>query len=163
MRFWFRAGLLLILSCASLCANEKPDVDVQNVEYCQLAKDPTSFAGKRIRVRAIYRYGFELQLLEPPACCAETGAKIWVQITAELDDRSEKLFRKKLNKRAGIALVVFGGTFESGGAAGPFGVKSRLLVDRIDKIERTGESNGRSADPNWVPRCLPSGGAQGKE
>src|SRR5258707_6551610 len=108
--------LALLSSCWSSQAKH-PEATAQAVAYCDLIKDAQSFSGKRIRVRAIYKYGFEIQRLDPPLCCPNRGLKIWVEIGEHLPNSSEKRFRK-LPKGMGLALVTFVGTFESGG---PFG------------------------------------------
>ena len=124
--------------------------NAQDVSLCQLSKDPALFSGRRVRVRAVYVHGFEVQLLEPPSCCPEIGTRIWVQITTDLDEGSERLFRRKLNTGIGVALVTFVGVFETGISA-PGGIKSRLIVDEIERVERTSRAARRKDYPSWVP------------
>ena len=102
----------LLLTCCIAWADDQPESPPMEVSYCQLAIDPSAWTGKRIRVRAIYHYGFEFYRLESPHCCQERATKIWVQTDA-LDGRSERLFRK-LDKGMGWALVVFVGRFDVG-------------------------------------------------
>jgi hypothetical protein len=143
--------ILSILACTVAHGSDVSQGEAIDVDYCQLVKDPSKFSGKRIRLRAIYVYGFEVSLLEPPNCCNDPLPKMWARIV-ELDDRSNKLFQKKLNKGMGTALVVFVGKFETGFAS-PFGEKLRMTVEAIDKVERSTKSNGQSPDPNWIPKC----------
>jgi hypothetical protein len=156
MRFCLITLGAFLLSCGVTLAEQTPEGPPQDVTYCQLAKDPSAFWGKRIRVRGIYRYAFELQFLESPMCCPEGHINIWVSISAAVEGHSEKLFNRKLNKGAGLALVVFVGRFESGDGLGRN--TFRLTVDEIEKVERTSRSPRRQDDPAWVPKCKPSSG-----
>ena len=93
------------MNCRLAFASDAPEDKLQDVEYCQLTKNLTSFLGKRIRLRAFYVNDSEIRLLESPSCCTETAAKILFGPT-EWDNYSEKLWRKKLDKGMGVALVV---------------------------------------------------------
>ncbi len=120
----------------------------QRVNYCDLVEAPQSFAGKRIRVRAIYRYGFEIQRLDPPNCCPAKAAKIWVEL-GTLDRRSRRLARR-FPKGMGLALGVFAGVFDSGGLYGDGGYRLELTVDRVEVVEATAHPSP-TFPPNWVP------------
>jgi hypothetical protein len=85
-------GAVFLLTYCVAWADDRPKAPIE-VSYCQLAKDPSAWVGKRMHVRAIYHYGFEFYRLESPICCEESATKIWVQADT-LDDRSERLFRK---------------------------------------------------------------------
>ena len=144
----------VLLAIGGSAAAQKPEA-AQEVPYCNLVKTPQGFAGKRVRVRAIYKYGFELQRLESPACCPECAAKIWVEIDSALEGDSLKLYRK-FPKGMGLALATFEGTFEAGGPYGGGGYRLKITVDKIEKLERTAKASGRH-DPPWVPKnCEPS-------
>jgi hypothetical protein len=125
-------------------------VTVRATPYCDLAKAPQLFLGKRIRVRAIYRYGFEIQRLDPPMCCPERGAKVWVEIKPDLDDRSRRLLRK-LPRGMGLALATFEGALEGGGPYGDGGYRLRFTVDKVEKLEATAKASA-DHEPAWVPR-----------
>jgi hypothetical protein len=143
------SAMLTICSMAQIA--DKPTGSPQDVSYCELAKDPAAFIGKRIRIRVIYRYAFEIERLEPPVCCPDNGPKIWVNIEPNLEGRSRKLFRK-LNKGQGVALVVFIGKFEGGEVYGTFADRFQLSVEEIERVEHTSRSSRRQDDPEWVPR-----------
>jgi len=140
--------VLLALSCPA--AGQKPKSAVQAVSYCDLVKAPQQFAGQRIRVRAVYKYGFEIQRLDAPACCPERGAKIWVEIEEGLEGRSLKLYHK-FPKGMGLALATFEGTFESGGPYGDGGYRLRFTVDKIERLEAMAKPSAHH-DPAWVPK-----------
>jgi hypothetical protein len=152
--------IVLLLTCCVSWASSNPQETPQDISYCDLAKNPSAFSGKRIRVRAIYRYAFEIQRLEAPMCCPEARPKIWMEINANLEGNSLKLFRK-FPKGEGLVFATFIGTFESGGTYGTFADRHKLTVDQIERIERTARSSREQDDPAWAPKnCeAPSAGA----
>jgi hypothetical protein len=77
-------------------------------------------------------------------------------MSPELDGPSEKLFQRKLNGMR-VARIVLIGKFESG-YANPFGIKYRMTVEKIEKVEESAISNGQSPDPSWVPKNCNSSG-----
>jgi hypothetical protein len=136
-----------VLSCVVLHASGKPE----EVTYCQLIKAPHAYVGKEIRVRAIYRYGFEVSNLDPPECCVEEPVSIWVEAW-ELDPRSRRLFRR-FQKGMGLSRVVFTGVLESSGPFGAGGCPFRLTVGHVDAVEATAHL---SENPSWAPKnCRP--------
>jgi len=122
----------------------------QQVTYCQLIANPGQYVGKRVRVRAIFRYAFELQRLEPETCCSGKGPGIWVKMLLDSDSPSEKRFRR-LPKGEGIALLTVIGKFEK--ENGMFGEQFTLHVDELGKIERTSHSADLKTRPFWASRC----------
>ena len=150
MKLYIVGLAILFVSSWAPADAQQPEAGVHEISYCDLAKNPQSFSGKRIRVRAIYKYGFEIQRLDPPSCCTENRVKIWVEIEPHLQGESLKLFRR-FPKGMGIALATFVGTFESGGPYGDGGYRFKLTVDRIEKLEGA-EKASPSHIPTWVPQ-----------
>lgn len=144
-------SVVLFLNCYLARATNNPEGTVQEVRFCDLAKNPAAFSGKRIRVRAIYRYAFEIDRLESSTCCPDLGAKIWVEIEPGLEGSSRK-FYQRFPKGTGVVLATFAGTFESGGTYGTFADKYKLTVDQIEKVEQTARSSRKQDDPTWVPK-----------
>jgi hypothetical protein len=154
MKLRFLAILLLaFLNCRTSQARDTAEPPPQDVTYCQFAKNPSLFSGKRIRIRAVYRYAFEIQRLEPPECCPDSlnTSRIWVVINASIKGDSLKHFHE-FPKGTGIVLATFVGTLESGGAYGTFADKYELNVDQIQKVEHTARSSRRQDDPAWIPK-----------
>jgi hypothetical protein len=150
MRFYFATLTAFLLSCSMAYPNDKPDNTPQEVTYCQLARDPAAFSGKRIRVRAIYKYMFEMSRLSSPACCPERQVSIWVDFDEKLGGNSRKLFRR-FPKGMGSVLATFAGRFEGGGPYGDGGYRFKFTVDEIERLEaRAKPSPGR--DPAWIPK-----------
>lgn len=146
-------GLVLrlcpILIAGTLAAGQTQTKPV-DVDYCTLAKNRGSFNGKRVRVRALYRYAFEVQSLEAPDCCPGTPP-MWAVLSAVMDDKSEKLYRK-FPKGEGLVLAIFVGDFETGDAYGMGGSKSQLKVDTIESVEKRWRFADRTKSPAWVPK-----------
>jgi len=151
MRAAINLSIIFLIYCCAMRASSKPQGSSQDVSYCDLAQNPSAFSGKRIHVRAVYRYSFEMQRLEAPACCPEAVPKIWVEINATLEGTSRKLFHK-FPKGEGLVLVTFTGTFESGGTYGTFADRHKLTVDQIENVERIARSSKKQDDPSWVPK-----------
>jgi hypothetical protein len=134
---------ILITFLFAVClapAAENQGGALEEVAFCDLIKTPSAFAGKRIRVRAVYRYAFEVQRLEAPACCSGETAKIWIEVDPFLKGKSLRLFHS-LPKGQGVVLATFTGTFESGSTFGTFADKSELVVDGIERMERPSRSS----------------------
>jgi hypothetical protein len=150
MKSYVIAWAALLLSSCSAWA----EAPAMNVSYCQLAQDPSAWIGKRVRVGAIYHYGFELQRLESPACCAEKGPEIWVDISSNLEGHSKKLFHRINKLEMAWALVVFVGRFEGSSDYGT-GQRFHFAVDEIEKVEKTAKPRHLVA-PDWVPKDCPA-------
>jgi hypothetical protein len=144
------AIVAVVLLLSSLPAAQETKPAPQDVSYCQLAATPKAFAGKTIRVRAIYRYMFEVSLLASPECCAQPELRVWVTIDMDLDRRSERVFKKF--PPAGAVLATFEGDFEAGGAYGTFATPYQLHVTRILNLESKSRTSPTSPKPKWFPK-----------
>jgi hypothetical protein len=152
MNFRLAIWIALLATGVAAWAADGVDSAPEEVNFCQLAQNPSSFLGKRIRVRALYVYGFELQMLKSPVCCPVAEPKMGVDFDLEMDDRSQKLFHK-LDKGMGTALAVFVGRFgriSNVSSQLPSGERFQLAVDKIETVERSVRWKGK--DPEWVPR-----------
>ena len=141
--------LVLPMLCRSAEAQQS-EATAESVVYCDLVKAPQTFSARRIRVRAIYKYGFEIQQLDSPICCPGGGLKIWVEMGSKLQGKSLKLFRK-FPKGMGLALATFVGTFESGGPYGDGRCHFKFTADQIEKLEHTAKASPNH-NPVWVPQ-----------
>jgi len=140
-------GILILFTCVSTNAADSP---IEDTNYCQLAKNPQLLAGKRIRIRAVYSYMFEVSHLIPMTCCTGVDVPIWVDFSEDLDHRSRRLF-DHFPKGSGFVLAVFVGTFEGGKVFGPFGERFRINVDKIEAVEQQANAiDGKS--PTWASR-----------
>jgi hypothetical protein len=136
---------LFVLGCSMTgYGSTTPDI---STPYCNLMNDPASFAGKRILVRAVYRYGFEIQRLDATECCPGKKLKIWVEM--QLSDRKSRRLFDKFPKGMGFALATFGGVFETGGPYGDGDYRFRLTVSHIESVEATAHPS-EAGNPPWT-------------
>ena len=120
---------------------------------CDLLRNPEKYDGQRVQVRATFRYGFEWQQLY---CldCLDKG-KAWLQMPVDLDDKSEKAF-KKMPKGAGIVNLTVVGVFHFGKSYGHLnGYRFELIAQEIQDV--TVIQNGmkdiateRKAEQQWA-------------
>jgi hypothetical protein len=149
MKAWSSA-LMASVVCLAVSARAKPE----KVTYCDLISSPDRHLGKQIRIRTIYKYAFEMQVLEPPDCCADKPVKIWVEV-GPLNGRSRKLLQR-FPSGMGLGLATFTGILESGGPFGDGGYRYRFTIDQIDAVEATAHPSATSP-PNWEPQnCKPA-------
>lgn len=97
--------------------------------FCHLLRNADKYDGQLVRVRATFRYGYEWQQLY---ClnCLDKG-KAWLEVPVDLDDKSEKAF-KKMPKRAGIVNLTVGGIFHFGKSYGHLnGYRYELIAQEI--------------------------------
>jgi hypothetical protein len=138
-----KIGMFVLACCAVGHSATLPPI---GTSYCALTADPASYVGKRVQVRAVYRYSFEVQDLDAPECCPGKRIKIWVEIEPS-DAKSKRLFRK-FPKAMGLVLATFSGTFETGGPFGNGG-RYRLAVDQIEKLEAVGDP-AKTSELSWA-------------
>jgi len=89
--------------------------DYVTVEYCELIKNPSLYDGKRVRVEATYRYGYEWSEIYCTDCF-DLMKRTWVEFDNLDESCTSKKFLKKLRKdspKGRTLSVVFSGTFES--------------------------------------------------
>jgi hypothetical protein len=104
-----------------------------SVTLCDLLRSPEKHNGEEVRVRATYRYGFEVSQLY---CldCADKG-KVWLQIPTDLGNASERSLRK-LPEGAGIVNLTVQGVFSSGETYGhENGYRYQIVADKISEVK----------------------------
>ena len=94
------------------------------VDYCRLVADSSAFSGRKVRVRAAYRFGFEWSQMYCPKCL-DFGAT-WVSFDENGQDRPlMRRLHKLMMKHSGLGQTVEGtfvGSFHDGGHYGHQGV-----------------------------------------
>jgi hypothetical protein len=110
-------GLVVCLSLFAYFSQEfvAYSEDYMPVDYCELIKNPSLYDGKKVRVEATYRYGFEWSELYCQDCF-ELNKRTWVEFNNLDESCTSKKSLKKLRKdspKGRTLSVVFSGTFES--------------------------------------------------
>jgi hypothetical protein len=133
--------LFVPLTLFLIVANLHGDRTVfEDVAYGDLAKNPDAFAEKGIRIRAIYSYMFGVSRLKPAECCADRGTSIWV----DFDEDKGNDLQRQIPEGMGVVLGTFIGNVETGSAFGPNGERTRLVVNRIEKIEKRAKPSNKN-------------------
>jgi hypothetical protein len=161
VKVWLALSPILLIACSAALGDNNGQSPPREVAYCQLLSNPSAYLGKRVMVRAIFSYGFEVQMLKSPVCCPQVEPQFGVEFDLA-DNRSEKLLHK-LDKGMGVALAVFVGRFDRVSNVSsqlPSGERFQLSVDRIEKVEKS-VWWGQGTGPAWVPKdCRETGTKQ---
>lgn len=122
-------GTTLLIACGGgALAQVAP-----SVSFVELLKHPSNFDGKRISVRATYRYGFEWQ--EVYCLSSRATAKVWLAIPPELPGSVQKALRR-LPKHQGTVNATFTGVFHGARSAyGDGGYQYQLDLEKIEQVE----------------------------
>jgi hypothetical protein len=142
------SGVVVLLLSAVAAAESSAPV---TISYCDLIRDPQSAVGKKITVRAVYRYGFELQRLDPADCCPGKRLKIWVEMGSSAG-RSKK-FLDRFPKGMGLALATFSGQFETGGPFGSGEYRFLFIVDDLSNVEAMAHPTDAEKPPWKIKDC----------
>jgi len=77
------SALLLVFTVALVPAQSKPSDSIPTVTFCDLARQPATYANKRVRVRAIYRVGFEWQEIYSVRCIEAPST--WLEFSDDIE------------------------------------------------------------------------------
>lgn len=140
-----------LLAGASSARTAARDEERAAVSYCELMRNVEKYDGKRIRVFAVYRYGFEWSELYCPACLNK--ARIWVDLDESFVSSTKPSVRKRIGEhgfKGRTVKVVMVGRFDAGGGYGHLGAyRFRLLVSRLEKADVILND---SPSPNALPQ-----------
>lgn len=102
------------------------------LSFCDLVRNPETYNGKEVTVRATYRYGFEWQQLYCLDCLDKGRA--WLELPNDPDDSLLKDLRRA-PKGAGIVNLTVQGTFKSGGSFGHLnGYRYEFTARKISNV-----------------------------
>lgn len=129
------------VSCPVAGPQEQGDNEITDpfmeVSYCKLIQNPVAYDGKKVRVEAIYRSGYEWSELYDPDCF-EFEKRTWVELE-NLNAESRRILEElRTEKSEGRTLsVTFSGTFESltGGYGHLNNYKYLLKVSGVQRAE----------------------------
>jgi hypothetical protein len=107
------------------------------VSYCELIRHPKDYDGKKVAVRATYRYGFEWQELFGVKC--RDQGRTWLEFGADSASATRRALAKAPNHQGTLNATFYGtfqaskGPFGDGGYAFKFDVQSVKAVEVISK------------------------------
>lgn len=112
--------------------------EVLDVAYCDLLRNPTSYDGKVVRVRATYRYGFEWSEIYCTGCSVKGST--WLDFDESYESRTKRGVKKKLEGDSFLGrtvnIVAVGKFIGSGGGYGHMnGYNYMLLVQSVERAE----------------------------
>ncbi len=126
--------------------------DIVDVSLCDLIADPSRFAGQHVRVRAVYRYGFEWSELYSLRCdSGARGRQVWVEFGDEYERTTKRSVRRQVGNHGAIGRtvgVVAIGTVQQGGY-GHMGVYA--LKFEISRLESARILMQESPSPSALP------------
>ena len=118
---------LLIACCCATWGQDPP------INFGELITRPKDFDGKRIKVRATYRYGFEWQELY--CVPSRTIARVWLGIPPELP-KPIQMALKRLPKNQGTVNATFTGLFHGVRSTfGDGGYQYRLDLEKLEEVQ----------------------------
>lgn len=129
---------LLVFCFNSFSQKQLSKVEVVNVNFCDLLKNPDEYQDKLVRITAIYRYGFEWQHLYCPNC--EVKTKTWVEYGEDFDEKSHKKLKKFPNDNATIKVTLVGKLLFNGNF-GDGGYKNQFLIAKIENAKLISKSS----------------------
>jgi hypothetical protein len=143
---------LIVLSGGLIALSDPPkaisqsQVEPITVDFCDLTRHPSQFHGQLIRVRALYKVGFEESTIVSPSC-VPTIPRVWVDFDDQWEMHTRWIVRHTINsmKFGTPKDVVLVGSFRSGGRFGHMDMYSCLL--KVISVE--------AAQPNGHFRPLP--------
>lgn len=128
-------------SCPSNCLRERGDKKISDafmdVPYCELIRNPSAYDGRKVRIAATYRSGYEWSEIYDRDCF-DFERRTWVEFE-NLDAESRRVLEDlKTESSEGRTLsVIFAGTFEN--SKGNYGhlndYKHLLKVSNVDRAE----------------------------
>lgn len=113
------------------------------VSYCELVRNPDNYDGKRIVVRATYRYGFEWQELFCSSCRSE---RTWLEIPGDADHPIK--FRNAPRHQGTINGTFYGRFNGRKGVHGDGGYRYQFELEIVKDDELVSRSGG---DPSTLP------------
>lgn len=117
--------------------------EIPTVTYCDLVRDKDNYKDKTVRLRAVYRFGFEWSEVYCFEC--QEGGGTWLDFENELCDGSKKI--KGDHKTVKVQVI---GKFISGGGYGHMGAyRNKFVVGCVEKAKTISSNDS-------IPSALPA-------
>lgn len=106
--FRFIMIFVVIVCFMPIVFSQSSDPEIVGVDLCDLIREPDRYDGKKIRVVATYRYGFEWSEIYCSSCWHRDEGRIWVDFDDAFEDTTSKRIRRllKSNSESGRTLLM---------------------------------------------------------
>ena len=121
--------------------------EIPTVTFCDLIRDREKYTDKTVRLRAVYRFGFEWSDIYCLECLGVEKSSTWLEFADETCDGSKKI---KGNGDAGktVKVQVVGKFFTGGGFGHLGGYPNKFVVSCVEKVKIIAKDSS-------VPQALP--------
>ena len=138
-RSWLMMTLLLVALGHLACGRSGifgPAGSDKGLAVCDILKNPDSYSGKVIRVKANYRVGFEWAYLSCSSCSEDKRIGVDLgQLNKEDAEKLNKALERDSPFKDVISNVVFVGTFKTGGPHAPLFDDYLLELHSVESID----------------------------
>ena len=122
--------------------------EIPTVTYCDLVRDIEKYKDKTVRLRAIYRFGFEWSNIYCLECLGIESSSTWLDFADEMCDGSKKIKGNGFAGRTVRVQVI--GKFFTGGSYGQLGdAPNKFVVSCVEKVKTIAKDSS-------VPQALPA-------
>jgi hypothetical protein len=133
--FWISIIIALFFSSMAWGQGKLKDNDnIETVSFCEIIQTPKDFAEKKIRLKAIFRFGYEWSEL----FCLNCKGRIWLEYGDSFDNLTKSSIRKKVKwseKGKTVNIVAVGKLYISGRYGHLGGYKYKFVTDYIEEAE----------------------------
>src|ERR1044072_8579535 len=132
LAFWISS---LILPLPPQSDGARPvRAEPEAISFCEF-RNAQLEPGKEIRIRAIYRVGFEWAELYSLKC--SDAPRVWVKFSPDWESQTRRALRKEIEKGEGTYGVIFVGKLMKDGHFGHMGAyPMKLEVTSVESVQR---------------------------
>jgi hypothetical protein len=131
--------VLTVLFTGSQQQQPAEATSIPDISYCEIVGNPKLYAGKTVRVKATYEWGFEWQFLYNRECI-NRDHRAWVETVNEdeLCAVTRKNFKKLKDKRFTnkADVVVVGTLYDKGGYGHLNGYKYQFVISCLESAKQ---------------------------
>jgi hypothetical protein len=126
--------------------------EVPTVAYCDLIRNPAVYDKKEVRIKVVYRVGYEWEEVYCPDCFDLDG-RTWVEFDEGIDSCTKRAVRRRISAWEGTLSIEVIGEFQS--SSGPYGHMGAYRYKFIVKcMEKAKVLLKDARSPNLVPSVL---------
>lgn len=133
---------------STILSQTSPQSEIPTVTFCDLVRDKEQYKDKTVRLRTVYRFGFEWSDIYCLECLGIEKSLTWLEFADEMCDGSKKI---KGNGDAGktVKVQVVGKFLTDGGFGHLGGYPNKFVVSCVEKVKTIAKDSS-------VPQALPA-------